>query len=91
VTLDHFYSTMLSPSSIHKPNALIGYLCLYTLDLGFYGWIELFRHAVLSLLQVFHLYDVEFWLMLSVESIGLPSIVMCGDRGEVRCCGLSMG
>jgi hypothetical protein len=29
--------------------------------------------------------------MLSVESIGLPSIVMCGDRGEVQCCGLSMG
>jgi hypothetical protein len=25
-------------------------------------------------------------LMLGV---GLPSIVMCGDRGEDRCCGLS--
>jgi hypothetical protein len=23
--------------------------------------------------------------------VGLPSIVMCGDRGEDRCCGLSMG
>jgi hypothetical protein len=36
----------------------------------------------------FHLCDVEFDLW-SVESAGLPSVVMCGDRGEVRCCGLS--
>jgi hypothetical protein len=36
----------------------------------------------------FHLYDDELDLC-SVESAGLPSIVMCGDRGEVRCCGLS--
>jgi hypothetical protein len=27
--------------------------------------------------------------VLSVESVGLPSVVMCGDRGEVRCCDLS--
>jgi hypothetical protein len=25
----------------------------------------------------------------SVESVSLPSVVMCGDRGEIRCCGLS--
>jgi hypothetical protein len=25
----------------------------------------------------------------SVESVGLPSIVMRGDRGEVHCCSLS--
>jgi hypothetical protein len=36
----------------------------------------------------FHPYDVEFDLW-SIESVGLPSIVMCGDRGEDRCCGLS--
>jgi hypothetical protein len=24
-----------------------------------------------------------------IESVGLPLIVMCGDRGEVQCCGLS--
>jgi hypothetical protein len=36
----------------------------------------------------FHLYDDEFDLW-SVESAGLPSIVMRGDHGEVRCCGLS--
>jgi hypothetical protein len=28
-------------------------------------------------------------LVFSVESVGLPSAVMWGDRGEVRCCGLS--
>jgi hypothetical protein len=27
--------------------------------------------------------------VLSVESVGLPSVVMLGDCGEVRCCGLS--
>jgi hypothetical protein len=27
--------------------------------------------------------------VLSVESVGLPSVVMRGDRGEIRCCGLS--
>jgi hypothetical protein len=36
----------------------------------------------------FHLYDVEFDLR-SVESAGHPSITMRGDRGEVRCYGLS--
>jgi hypothetical protein len=28
--------------------------------------------------------------VLSVESVGLPFVVMGGDRGEIRCCGLSM-
>jgi hypothetical protein len=36
----------------------------------------------------FHLYDIEFDLW-SVESVGLPSIMVGGDRGEIRCCGLS--
>jgi hypothetical protein len=27
--------------------------------------------------------------VLSVESVGLPYVVMGGDRGEIRCCGLS--
>jgi hypothetical protein len=27
--------------------------------------------------------------VLSVESVGLPSVMMRGDRGEVRCYGLS--
>jgi hypothetical protein len=25
----------------------------------------------------------------NVESVSLPTIVMCGDSGEIRCCGLS--
>jgi hypothetical protein len=37
-------------------------------------------HVVLSVVQVFHLYDVELDLW-SVESAGLPSVVMWGDRG----------
>jgi hypothetical protein len=27
---------------------------------------------------------------VSIESVGLPSVVMRGDCGEDRCCGLSM-
>jgi hypothetical protein len=27
--------------------------------------------------------------VLRVKSVGLPSVVMWGDRGEVQCCGLS--
>jgi hypothetical protein len=27
--------------------------------------------------------------VLSIDSVGLPSIVIRGDRGEVRCCGLN--
>jgi hypothetical protein len=27
--------------------------------------------------------------VLSVENVGLPSVVMGGDRGEIQCCGLS--
>jgi hypothetical protein len=40
------------------------------------------------LCKPFYLYDVEFDLW-SIESVGLPSNVMWGDRGEVQCCGLS--
>jgi hypothetical protein len=36
----------------------------------------------------FYLYDAEFDLW-SIESVGLPSVVMRGDHGEVRYCGLS--
>jgi hypothetical protein len=28
---------------------------------------------------------------VSIESVGLPFVVMWGDRGEDECCGLSMG
>jgi hypothetical protein len=40
------------------------------------------------LCKYFHLYDVEFDLWC-VEGAGLSFVVMRGDRGEVRCCGLS--
>jgi hypothetical protein len=28
--------------------------------------------------------------VLSVESVGLPSVMTGGDRGGIQCCGLSM-
>jgi hypothetical protein len=40
------------------------------------------------LCKLFHLYDVELDLW-SVGSAGLPFVVMLGDHGEVRFCGLT--
>jgi hypothetical protein len=45
--------------------------------------------AVLSSVQVCPSLWCWVWLVLSVESVGLPSVVMWGNRGEIRCCGLS--
>jgi hypothetical protein len=45
-------------------------------------------NAVMGVVQVF-----PFFVMLSLASVfvrdGLPSIEMCFDHGEDRCCGLS--
>jgi hypothetical protein len=57
-------STMLSTSSIHKRHALIGYMCPHTLGLGFYGWVVLLSHAVMSVMQVFPSLWYWVWLVL---------------------------
>jgi hypothetical protein len=49
VTLDHFYSTMLSLSHIHKPHVLIGSPKPSYFRTWFYGWVVLLSHAVLNL------------------------------------------
>jgi hypothetical protein len=41
----------------------------------FYGWVVLLSPVVLIVVQVFHLYDVEYGLCLC-ESCGLPSFEM---------------
>jgi hypothetical protein len=46
-------------------------------------------HAVISGVQVFPSLWYWVWLVLSVESVGLLSVVIWGDRSEIRCCGLS--
>jgi hypothetical protein len=43
----------------------------------------------MSVVQVFPSLWCWIWLGLSVDSVGLPSVVMWGDRGEIRCYGLS--
>jgi hypothetical protein len=40
------------------------------------------------IVQVFPSLWCWVWLVLSVQSVGLPSIVMWGDHGEIPCCGL---
>jgi hypothetical protein len=84
-----FCSNMLSFSSVHIAlHALILYLTLI-LRIWVHTWLVILSHAVMSVVQVFPSLWCWFWLVLSVESVGLPSFVMWGDRGEIRCSGLS--
>jgi hypothetical protein len=57
-------------------------ICVHT-------WLVMLSHVVMSVVQVFPSLWCWVWLVLSVESIGLSSVVMWGDHGEVWCCGLS--
>jgi hypothetical protein len=45
-------------------------------------------HAVMSVVQVFPSSWYWVWLV-SLLRVGLPSVMMWGDRDEDRCCGLS--
>jgi hypothetical protein len=44
--------------------------------IGICVWVVMLSPTVMSVVHVFHLYDVVFWLVLSVDSVGLPSIEM---------------
>jgi hypothetical protein len=41
----------------------------YTFRIWDYTWLVMLSHAVMSVVQVFHLYDVEFDLFLSVRDV----------------------
>jgi hypothetical protein len=45
----------------------------------------------MSVVQVFLSYMMLNLACVFVRVFGLPSLVMSGDHGEDRCCGLSMG
>jgi hypothetical protein len=64
VTLDHIDPMCsLSFSSIHYGlHALIGLPKPYTFRICIYAWLVMLSQAVMSIVQVFHLYDVEFHL-----------------------------
>jgi hypothetical protein len=76
VSLDHIdpmCSISLSSSHIDL-HALILLNKHYTFRIWVYTWLVMLSHAVLSAVQVSHLYDVEFGLCLSVrELISHPS------------------
>jgi hypothetical protein len=77
VTLDHINPICFFLFSSHiGMNALILSTKPHTLGIWVHTWLVMLSHAVLRVVQVFHLSDVEFWLVLSVESVGLPSVVM---------------
>jgi hypothetical protein len=42
---------------------------LHTFRIWVYNWLVMHSHAVLSVVQVFHLYDVEFGLGLSMRDM----------------------
>jgi hypothetical protein len=46
-------------------------------------------HEVMSGVQVFPSLWYWVWLVLSVESVGLLSVMIWGNRSEIRCCALS--
>jgi hypothetical protein len=41
----------------------------YTFRIWVYIWLVMLSHAVMSVVQVFHLYDIEFGLCLSVRDV----------------------
>jgi hypothetical protein len=54
---------MFSLSSIHTgTHALILLPKPHTLGIEVYAWLVMLSHAILRVVQVFHLYDVEFGL-----------------------------
>jgi hypothetical protein len=46
----------------------------HTFKIWFYIWLVMLSHVVLSVVQIFHLYDVEYGLCLSERDVvSLPS------------------
>jgi hypothetical protein len=41
----------------------------YTFRIWVYIWLVMLSHAVMSVVQVFHLYDIEFGLCLNVRDV----------------------
>jgi hypothetical protein len=89
VTLNHIEPVCsFSLPSIHIAlHASILYLSLI-LRIWVHTWLVILSHADMSVIQVLPYSWCWVWLLLLL-SVGLPSIVMWGDRGEDRCCGLS--
>jgi hypothetical protein len=52
-------------------------------------WWVVLSHVAMSVKQVFSSLWCWVWLVLLL-SVDLPSIVIWGDRGEDRCCGLNI-
>jgi hypothetical protein len=65
-----YWSYVVSLSSLHIGlHALILLPKPYTFRIWVYTWLVMLSHVVLSVVQGFHLYDVEFSLCLSVRDV----------------------
>jgi hypothetical protein len=89
VTLDHlvpicFLSLVYKLACMHYYCTLASYFRNWV-----HTWLAILSHAVMSVVQVFPSLWCWVWVVLIVESVGLPSVMMWGDRGDIRCYGLS--
>jgi hypothetical protein len=74
VTLDHIDPMCFLSRSHIVLHSLILLPKPYTFRIWIYTWFVLLSHAVLSVMQVFHLYDVEYGLCLSErDAVSHPS------------------
>jgi hypothetical protein len=63
-------SYMLSLSLLYTlAHALILLSKPHTLGIWGYTWLVMFSHAVLSVVQVFHLYDIQYSLCLTMRDV----------------------
>jgi hypothetical protein len=68
----------VSLSSIYTGlHALIGLPKLYTFMIWVYTWLIILGHAVLSVVQVFHLYDVEYGLCFGMRDVVFHPLRCC--------------
>jgi hypothetical protein len=69
VTLDHIDPMCFLCNSHISLHALVLLPKPYAFRIWVHSWLVLLSHAVMSVMQVFHLYDVKLGLCLSVRDV----------------------
>jgi hypothetical protein len=76
-----YYTLAACINSLPKP---------WCFRIGVLWLVVLLSPTVMGVIQVFPSLWCWVWLVLSVEGVGLLSLLMWGDRGEIRCCRTSL-
>jgi hypothetical protein len=69
VTLEHIDPMCFLSGIYTSLHALIGFLQHHTFRIWVHTWLVVLSHAVLSIVQVFHIYDVGYGLCLGVRDV----------------------